>query len=240
MAGSPDTLFQSFTQLARTQQPVKLINVFKGVPLVFDANVIGVTGETVQIKTDPQQIVGLSQEKQTYVQSDRLPGIVRARVVLVDLVNDHATLADFELAAPGVGERQGIRVVPAQPVDILVEENGREVALKSELLDISQGGLSFVLASEPADSHLFNEGSGLILHLELPAVGDGEPHQLRLEGSVIYVRNTGEDAIRRIGVKIFPDEQAKAILADFVSHRQTEIMGELNTLLEMLYDSSSQ
>jgi hypothetical protein len=68
-----DKILNTFQRISNDDNKIKLINVYKGIPISYPAKEIKVDSNRVHVTTDPYQVVGLYRERETYIQSNEFP-----------------------------------------------------------------------------------------------------------------------------------------------------------------------
>ncbi len=159
-----------FRQLADSYKDVRLLNVYKGVPISYEAKIIEVADKSALFRTEKYQIVCLNYEGITHVQSLFLPKIVIAKVHDIDFLRNESVLGDFEYTSGRIGARTQVRVIPEKTIEglICVQENLQ--AFPGELADISLDGLGFFTHVETLLPEYFQKGVKVHVELNLPGV----------------------------------------------------------------------
>ncbi len=158
----------AFRRLLTEQKGVQLLNVYKGVPIAYEASLIQVRDASIQVKTSPYQMVCLYHERKTYIQSPALPYILKAAVLNMELPLLRAELGEFQGAAAGVGERRHVRVKPEGVVMGAVYTPGIGMPFQAELADISALGLALYVPYSNFYPTVYRKGVRLTVTLRLP------------------------------------------------------------------------
>ncbi|MBN1267002.1 MAG: PilZ domain-containing protein [Anaerolineales bacterium] len=233
LTGSMEVL-NKFRQLASTDRVIRLLNVYKGVPITYDAAVTQVGDKTITLSSHKYQIVCLSKYRETYIQSGWLPLTVRARVVKIDFLRNEAILSDFEYVTSHIGGRTLVRVVPRDPVEVFLQNDLLTGKVRTELVDISLQGIGVHLMSELYQSRAFEAGRDIMVIMDLPGDKKGNLKPLRLKGTVIHSEPAGWFRGHRIGIMLFPGKDTKGMLSDYVRQRQTEIFNEVKIQYDLM------
>lgn len=174
---------------------IRLLNVFKGVPISYPAKVIGLRDGALQIRTERLQIVCLYRERVTYIQGDAFPETIRAWVSAIDLGRLEAELDKFELVTGRIGKRTQVRVQPGDPIQSDLQIKGVHLPFRGELSDISQNGLSVMLKRDRNIAAYFTMGTGITVAFHLPGVyeiGSGNKEELSAPSSPVVDRYSRE------------------------------------------------
>jgi hypothetical protein len=159
-----------FRQVAEKNIDVRLLNVYKGVPVSYEAKIIEVADNSALIRTDKTQLVCLENEGKTYIQTLYLPKIVYARVLDIDVQRNESVLGDFEYVSGKVGARTQVRVIPERIIKGCLHLVGTDKACEGKLADISLDGLGFYLPGEAPLPTGFEKGAKIRIDLALPGV----------------------------------------------------------------------
>lgn len=157
-----------FQLIAQTGKGVRLMNVYKGVPIAYEASLVDVKGEEIIIQTDPKQIVCLYRERLTYIQSKQLPENLRSRVTSLDLHTLQATLGEFTPNPGFIGDRNHVRVQPKDPIRGQITTKELIEPVQAELADISADGLAVYIPHYNYQPRLYRIGGGISILLRLP------------------------------------------------------------------------
>jgi len=204
-------------QIMLGQEALDLLNVYKGVPVVYPATVQSIADEQVVVHVPAPEAICLTMEKTTTVLHHLLDEAVTANVVAVNLGAHTATLNKLRYAAGHIGDRMTIRVAPLGAVEVPIECGGR--SLTGILIDVSMDGLGVYVPAQSADA--LRPRAVVQLTLALP------PATLKLSGTVRFAKSTGDSA--RVGINFAQNTQVLPIL-HYVRERQAEIMQELLAL----------
>lgn len=220
-------------RLAQDKKEVKLINSHKGIPISYDATIQGFDTEGVIFQVHKYQVVCLELERHTYLYTDLLPSVVKAKVASIDIIASKVTLTGFAYAVETIGKRMMLRVEPDQPISVVISNNKRR--LRGSLADISEKGIGiFVQASQTFTPSVFIRHSKVLINLRLPT----EPSEISLDGIISHIRKDGE--AYHLGINITPDPIIKGAITSFISQRQIEILCELQMLYDQLYQGNLQ
>jgi len=204
-------------QIMLGQGALDLLNVYKGVPVVYPAAVQRIADEQVVVHVSAPEAICLTLEKTTTVLHHLLDEAVTANVAGANLGAHTATLSKLRYAAGHIGDRMTIRVAPPSPVEVPIECGER--SLTGALIDVSMDGLGVTVPAQSAD--VLRPRAIVQLTLALP------PATLKLSGTVRFAKSTGDSA--RVGINFAQNTQVLPIL-HYVRERQAEIMQELLTL----------
>ncbi len=223
------TILHDLEQIASTQAEIRLFNVFHGLPISYPAVIQSFDETEVTFNIHKYQSVCLAYEKQTFIQSEVIPFVIKSRVGMVDITALTAVLTDFSRAPITIGGRTAVRVSPKEPVPVTICSDHRKIP--GNLADISVDGVGVVLVAMyiyQVAPRVLKKDAPAQIKLRLP----GETAETVLPGKVMYIKeNQGS---YRLGINTLPDAKAKQNILRFVSQRQAEIMREVKLLYEMV------
>jgi hypothetical protein len=163
-----EALLQTFRQMLDTQAGLRLLNVYKGVPIAHEASLIDVGPASILVKSSSYQIVCLYHERSTYLQSSNLPSILSARVYQLYSAELQAELTDFEEVPSGVGDRKQVRVKPEEMLKGGIFTSGMGEPLQAELADISREGLAIYIPRMSFYATEYRKGVKIKVKLRFP------------------------------------------------------------------------
>ena len=223
-----------FNQLMATGQSVRLVNAYRGIPIVSDASISLVGQGCVAVETNELQAVSMFLEGKTLLRcqpltgSETAPSDFRATVVGVDIVARRTTLSEFASVENEMERRLAIRVQPEELVD--VEVNFEEHRTVGKLADISVSGLGVF----SFDAYIYSDlvpkrNLDVTISFALPP----SKQKIQFLGKVVHIAHRGDPRLRRVGLKIAPDPAVEPLLRKYVAQRQEELLREL----KFIYDS---
>jgi len=210
------------------ERQIKLINVYKGVPISHDAVLIKVINDRLTLKFHHNQALLLNLEGQTYILSTLFPKPIKATVMTINTTEQVAILTDFSFSDPSFRKRETIRVDldfdDAPNVTIASPECN--VRLFGKLSDISIHGIGvIVIAVQEIITKNFSENSEVQIQFKLPFLEQDDFKELTMWGEIRHIERSQENY--RLGIKTFPNPQAEAVIGQYVSLRQAEILDEI-------------
>ena len=157
-----------FERLAKEKQELRLINVYKGFPISYPAQITAIDRKAIQVKTNPFQIVCIYQNKETYLRNDAFPATVAAGVMRANITESEAVLTRFKYVSKGIGERRQVRVEPMELIKGTIKPSEKKLNLSGDLADVSLDGLAILLSPGLQAPAILHEGTHVMIHLELP------------------------------------------------------------------------
>lgn len=161
-----------FHEIVTSGVELRLLNLYQGIPIAYPAALVAIAPETICIRTEKYQFVCLYLERETYLQCILFPGIIKARVIALDLPKLQVFLADLELVDNQIGARTQVRVQPKGAIPGQVRPKTSINACSGELADLSQDGLAVYLPQKNYISRLFPKGAAIAVSFYLPGEYD--------------------------------------------------------------------
>jgi hypothetical protein len=208
---------------AHNDQPVRLINTYRGIPIAYTARVITVGTGNAVFGVNEYQAVCLALDGKTYIQHPESSEVLRARVISVDVHQKEVTLTEFVKAGRSLGNRMCTRVQPREPIDAEIRIGSH--LFPCQLVDISLNGVGVITLETYTYGDLgIDKGSSVQFYFTLPPT-----HMpVQLAGQVTSVVVSGDSNQRRIGCKTFPENSVDLLLLEYVALRRDELMRELS------------
>lgn len=205
----------------RARREVELLSYFKGVPVLYRAQVEHVGGGVIDIHSTDIEIVCLLLEKQVILLGDALEEPAHADIISVELAAGKARLGNFQYVGTKLGNRMVVRVEPKEAVPVELESGGQKISAK--LADISMDGLAVRLATPGGERPLK-------LHSMVQVIFGLPTAEVKLVGSVRSMRPES-DNMHRLGIVFSQDAQIKDIAA-YITQRRAEILSEIKITYE--------
>ena len=216
-----------FHEMAAKNQPLTLLNTYRGIPIDFPAQICQVEQGYVKVKVVAYQVACLALDNSTFIKGDQLPTTFQARVVAVNVSNHEATLTEFFPVDNSIGKRGHIRVQPQEPMDAEIRSGDQRTTGK--LADISSFGLGvYTFATYFYGDIRFKKGEDIWIEINFP----GSEIPTIFQGTVTSILHQSATFLSRVGVQIKPDS-LDSLLEQYVFSRQEEILQEL----ELVYAS---
>ena len=265
MALSKD-LIRLLGQLARNESEVKLLNIYKGLPISCDTSIRSVGDFEISVPANRQHIACLYYQRETYLQGESLPFLIRSQVLSLNLVKEAAVLANFEVAKPDIGKRTRIRVEPGEPLLAFVQIASSGYELAVPLDDISAEGAGFYLEAPLFPVRQFQPGKEIRITVSFPDTvsqkiarqttkplkenrgtkplshtagwQDGKV-TISAHGKIASVNPELESGRYRVGMQLYFQNLARTVILQYISQRQAEIIRDLRLLSDELYSRTN-
>ena len=226
MNQADQALIDDLNYLSRTGHEIDLLNVHKGIPVLYKTTLKKYADDRATVSFGDQfAAICLLLERRTTLLSDRLVAPVNATAFSVDLPTGTATLNRFRYAAR-TGDRMILRAEPAEEIPVVVETGQGRVA--GTVVDLSMSGVGLIV---PPDKAAAVRIHGVV---RLKFTLDSTP--LDLSGPVRYLKPQADAC--RVGVNLVQTPEARLIF-EYVHRRQDEILRELETLYRSTVESKT-
>ena len=262
MSSVREDLLRLLGQVANAQSEIKLLNIYKGLPITYDTSIHFVSDTEVCVPANRQHIACLYYQGETYLQGARLPFLIRSQVMSLNLAKDDVILADFEVAKHTIGNRSQIRVEPDETMFAYVQFIGSGFEIPAPLADISTEGASIHFDADLFPAKQAKPGNELMISIPFPdAISQriikpstksllesrGVKPALRTanwqdgkvtitaRGKIVSVLQELHLNRYRVGMSLYFQDLARTVIIQYISQRQTEIIRDLHLLSDEIY-----
>jgi hypothetical protein len=251
-------------QLARNQSGITLMNIYKGLPMSYEGSINGIGATEIQVRSNRYHIACLYHQRETFLQAEGLPVVVRSQVLSLNLAKETALLSNFSTANNSIGKRGQVRVEADDSLEATIQFKEASFEIPVPLADISTGGASIYCESQLFPSRVLQNGSELSMTISFrdttaqklkkisskPLIegrdsrsflrtnllgSEDDRISIKAQGVVVSVRPELQLRRFRLGVKLYFKDLSRSIVAQYIAKRQAEIIQDLRTLSEELY-----
>lgn len=252
-------------QIARNRSELRLLNIFKGLPISHDVRINSIDNSEIQVLSNRNQLACLYHQRETYLQGAELPFILRSQVVSLHLGKESATLANLVVAPNGIGKRMQIRVEPDEPLLAVVKFDGSSVDFFALIADISAEGAGIYFENFMFPYRLCKPGNTISVTIPLPDtvsyktkklptkplrenrisstsfqsdVSKGQDGKVVIStrGVVVSVHPEFRMGRYKVGMRLHFKDLARAAILQYIARRQTEIIRDLGALSDDLHN----
>jgi hypothetical protein len=225
-----DAITVALHRALQAHESVDLLNVYKGMPVVYSATIRAISEAGVQLQTTGYEAVSLVLDGHTTLLTRQLDQALRARLLRADLAHNLITLEQLEFAGSHVGDRMMVRVAPREPIEVKFDCGGQ--SFSGVVSDLSINGLGVQLPAHAATSVRPRMPAEMAFYLPHPGATT-----LYLKGTVRFVRPGGEHD--QVGLMFSPDTSSQALLR-YVRGRQDELLAELKAQYDARVAAATQ
>lgn len=217
-------------QLLKNKEAVKFINVYHGVPVSYIGNIEDIQNDLVSFRVHPTQILCIKVQGYTFLQNDHLPQTLKGTLISSDLKENIVMLSHFVTASNSIGQREYIRVIPTNPIDVSVITEqmiaARIHSFRAGLVEVSLHGIGIYLNSDLFELGYTGRGKQIDLRFNLPEE-DGQQRPVILKGIVRNAERVFARRSVRMGLQTFPDKFTEAFLCRYIASRQNDVLKEI-------------
>ncbi|HMD89321.1 MAG TPA: hypothetical protein VKF38_09180 [Anaerolineaceae bacterium] len=222
-------IFKQLWSIFQNHKPVRLLNVFHGVPISYEATISMISQSYLGLSVHPYQTACIFFERYVYLQSEQLPYPIRAHAVSVDIGGDEVILERLVPVSNNFGNRINLRVQPKEPVPVEIRKNDESII--ASLADLSlQGEGKITLGVLGKREFNLHQSQEVDLSLKMPFSNT----ELNICGVAGRHNFDPKKNLYRIKIQLTPDSSSSSILTDYISQRQTEIMQELDLMVQSM------
>jgi hypothetical protein len=260
MIANPN-LYLLLKQIATEQSDIRLMNVYKGLPISHDAHINSVNDSEIHVQSNRHQLACLYHQQETFLQSTEFPFVIRSQVISLHLGRQDATLSNLEIAPNNIGKREQIRVEPDEALTAYIRFNEAPMGIVAPVADISAEGAAVYLEPYMYSPRQCQPGLPVVVSVTLPDTvsqklkkavprplpGNRSTGTLHPEASIgaagtVVLSTTGKIAsVRseligfRVGLRLFFKDLARTVILQYIAQRQSEIIRDLSLLSDELY-----
>jgi len=223
-ADEEELLLQLLTNIMAGHQPLKLFNIYKGLPISTPATILKVEEERILLKVEKIQKFVIELEQKVVMHSPNLPKDVEAEVCLVDARKPLVMVRHPRLLQASLNNRKHTRVgLPSRlPVVIKVEKRHYTGFLR----DISiHSAAAFFNAGKFTENAL--KGKKAQISFRLPWENEEGSVTLELGAEILFNRDEGEE--HKVVLILVHDETSESRIFDYVYRRQRELIREIKS-----------
>lgn len=264
MAPSLD-LMDLLGQIPKNQPEIRLLNIYKGLPINYDASISSVGIDDIRVLASKYQLACLYHQGETYIQANKLTYTIKSQVMSLNLGREEAVLSNFELAPNTIGNRMNIRVEPGNDLNGVLQFKGYPNKVVTPIADISIYGTSVFVDDFLFPVRLFQPGNDISMAISFPAVALQKPKKvftsqlsetrntrsrtrntsiiemdgnvdINAWGKILSVRPDPQNRRYRVSIKFYIKDPERMLVSQYISLRQSEIIHELQVLTNELYD----
>ena len=213
----------------QAHQTVKMLNMFRGMPVSYDATIALISQEYAALTVHGYQAACIFLEKRAYLQSQVLPEVVQAHPISIDVPHGEVILNRFSITGLNFSRRMATRVQPKESVRVQIHTN--EATIPGSLADLSVSGMGvYTFGAYVSEQMDLSRHEVVSLELTLPLV----ERRLELQGRVINVSRERFTLLSRCGIEIVIDPEAETILQEFISQRKSQVFQELEAVYQAI------
>jgi hypothetical protein len=204
-----------------------LMNMFKGIPLVYKATLLNIDNDLVQFEVEPPSSVCLNWDSHTTILDDRNTNAIRSRVVAFDVIKGIVQLDDLAYFDRGMSHRTSVRVEPDEVIPATITRG--EESVTGEVIDVSLTGFGIRVPTTSKVHLQLNDHVRVSLKMMDLLVGP--------RGSIVNIRK--ENDFNRLAFRFAEDVTIPVAIARYVIHRRAEIHREIRNAYYTAYTQNN-
>ncbi len=177
MTPPPQNLTPIFWEYANRRIPIRLLNHYRGMPVVNDGWIERVEEQGALISAHKNQIACLYLSRNTVVEFEALQLTLSARVIGIQLASRKALLGDFQPIPRPFIHRAQIRVEPEVTVQVFLRAKSGFQEVNAAIKDLSTQGMGIYLERSLYHPRLYPMGGEIQLRFTLPVKNKGPAGQ---------------------------------------------------------------
>lgn len=199
--------------------PLKLINYFKGLPLMYTATVAAVERGILDLDVQPQQAVAMAADHYTLIRCKLFPHDIAAHVQYINVPRHAASLSRLRFAEIMAERRCSVRLELAHPTQAAFSFQGQD--MPGKLFDISTSGAAISI-----DGYFdMPPGIETVLRFMLPDLAQNKLFPLKVEARLVQIE--GGASPYNYCFDFYPEKIVEQQLSRYIFQRQIEIIRDL-------------
>ena len=199
--------------------PLKLINYYKGLPLIYTATVATIERNLLDLDVQPQQAVAMAADHFTLIRCKLFPHDIAAHVQYVNVPRHAASLSKLCFVEILAERRSSVRPELANPTQAAFQFQGKDIS--GRLFDISTNGAAIKI-----DGYFdIPPGSETVLSFMLPDLVQNKLFSIKAEAKLVII--DGNASPYNYCFAIYPGKLVEQQLLRYIFQRQIEIIHDL-------------
>ena len=218
-----DSIMENLWRHLREQRPVTLYNNYKGVPVTYDAEVAMISTEYVGFIAHPLQTAAIKLERQTFIQCNEIPDLIRANPISIDYTNRVVMMGNLRFPHVIGADLYHSWITPTQPVTVELDSDlGGTLDGALATLAVLDDNLLHAVVEVPAEVP-FNRQDEIRLSFKLPDKGG----VVQLAGVVYSLTGVKGDESRRLEVEGRAGLQDEIAILAYLAKQEDALISEL-------------
>lgn len=221
-----DVLRQFLTNIMAGQLPLKLLNIYKGLPISTPTKILKMEEDKVIVTAEKIQKFVMESEKEVVLQSAHLPSDVHADVHFIDGSRPLAILKNLKSMKTSVNNRKHTRVTVTSRLPVTLKFGKSHYT--GYIHDISINSIAVLFNPDKFEENEL-KGRSAELSFKLPWENEEGFVNITVDGDVLFNRN--EKEFHKVIVLLEPDDICESYIFDYIYKRQKELIKELKSRL---------
>lgn len=226
----PASILDNLWRHLQEQRPVTLYNNYKGVPVTYSAEVAMVSMAYIGLIAHPLQTAAIKLERQTFIQCNEIPDLIRANPVSIDYTNRVVMAENLKFPHVINTDLYHSWVTPTQPVSVELDSDlGGTLDGALAKLAALDNNLLHAVVEVPAEVP-FDRQDEIRLAFKLPESGE----LVQMAGVVYSLTGTQGDESRRLEVEGRAALQDEIAILAYLAKQEDTLISELEAIYMQL------
>jgi YesN/AraC family two-component response regulator len=213
---------------------IELINTYKGVPIIYGANIVDVNEEVVSIKVTEAQLFAIKYERQTVIQSPLLSKPIKAELSELQKEQGIVKLKELTCIDQNINKRENVRVVPSKDFQSTFYFKQMKFEIK-KVLYVSLNMITFrvskleefIAEDVQIDINIYFQTTKATMYHEL-----GKTAHISAKSKVYKIKKILNDEYDVV-LQLILEPKNKESLSSYITHREIELIKEFKELIRL-------
>ncbi len=221
-----DVIWQFLTNIMAARLPLKLMNIYKGLPISTPTKILKMEEDKVIVTAEKIQKFVMESEKEVVLQSAHLPSDLHADVHFVDASRPLAILKHLKTMKTSVNNRKHTRVTVTSRLPITLKLGKSHYT--GYVYDISINSIAILFNPDKFGENEL-KGREAEVSFKLPWENEEGFVNITVKADILFNRN--EKEFHKVVVLLEPDDICESYIFDYIYKRQKELIKELKSRL---------
>ena len=223
-----NSIIETFQKMKDEGQKLQFLNLYQGVPIISEAEIVSIDGENVSFHMDQLQEIAMKLDGRAFIiKNDYFSKHLKADIVYSNFMTNTVVLHNFIylLNIPAL-QREFVRVHPDIVAKVYLHQFGN-VETTGRLYDLSLSGLG-VLSAE--NNGMF-VGARVLVAFDLNSSKEEAPDKIEVEAEVMNIIEA--KGAYRYCMRIYPEKEMNDKITAYIAQREKEIIQNLEDELKV-------
>ena len=222
-----NSIVETFQAIKDEGKTVQFLNLYQGVPIMCDAKIVSIEGESVSFQTDRLQEIAMKLDGQAFViKNEHFSRHLKADILYSNFLTNTVVLHNFMYLfnMPAL-QREFVRVHPDIVAKVYLHQSNN-AQTTGRLYDLSLSGLG-VLSSE--NNGIF-VGAKVMIGFDLSTSKMHSSERIEVQAEVMNIIE--KKGTYRYCMRIFPEKLMHEKIMNYIKQREKEIIQNLEDELK--------
>jgi len=222
-----NSIIEIFEKIKEEGQKIQFLNLYQGVPIICEAEVVSIEGDSVSFHTERLQEIAMKLDGRAFViKNDYFSKHLKADILYSNFMSNTVVLHNFIylLNMPAL-QREFVRVHPDIVAKVYLHQFGN-IETSGRLYDLSMNGLGVLSAN---NNGIF-VGARVLVAFDLNTSKEESVDSVEVEAEVMNIIEAKE--AYRYCMRIFPEKEMNDKIAAYIVQREKEIIQNLEDELK--------